>query len=156
MKSTFKSHIDELSIKASYKLHVLRGECFYCPFLYAPVIWMFATESSVNKIFKIQFKTLQVVYHGHDKHCVKSVLIRSYYGPHFPAFGLNTNYAVKSCEKLLAATNDISVHQNHFRTLVIEVHKSFMETNPDFLWDFYTIKPVLYDLHDGEKLYIQS
>ena len=25
-----------------------------------------------------------------DTHCVKSVLIRSYYGPHFPAFGLNT------------------------------------------------------------------
>ena len=23
-------------------------------------------------------------------HCVKSVLIRSYFGPHFPAFGLNT------------------------------------------------------------------
>ena len=23
-------------------------------------------------------------------HCVKSVLIRSYSGPHFPAFGLNT------------------------------------------------------------------
>ena len=23
-------------------------------------------------------------------HCVKSVRIRSYYGPHFPAFGVNT------------------------------------------------------------------
>ena len=25
-------------------------------------------------------------------HCVKSVRIRSYSGPHFPAFGLNTEY----------------------------------------------------------------
>ena len=25
-----------------------------------------------------------------DSHCVKSVRIRSYSGPHFPAFGLNT------------------------------------------------------------------
>ena len=24
-----------------------------------------------------------------ESHCVKSVLIRSYSGPHFPAFGLN-------------------------------------------------------------------
>ena len=26
----------------------------------------------------------------HKEHCVKSVRIRSYSGPHFPAFGLNT------------------------------------------------------------------
>ena len=26
----------------------------------------------------------------HFKHCVKSVRIRSYFGPYFPAFGLNT------------------------------------------------------------------
>ena len=27
-----------------------------------------------------------------------------------------------------------------------------MKTNLDFLWDFYTIKPVPYDLRTGEKL----
>ena len=26
-----------------------------------------------------------------ERHCVKSVRIRSYSGPHFPAFGLNTD-----------------------------------------------------------------
>ena len=31
-------------------------------------------------------------------HCIKSVLIRSYSGPHFPAFGLNTEtYEVSLC-----------------------------------------------------------
>ena len=39
-------------------------------------------------------------------HCVKSVRIRSYSGPHFPAFGLNTQrYSVShriqsECEKM--------------------------------------------------------
>ena len=39
-------------------------------------------------------------------HCVKSVLIRSYSGPYFPAFGLNTErYSVSllsqsECEKM--------------------------------------------------------
>ena len=31
-------------------------------------------------------------------HCVKSVRIRSYSGPHFPAFGLNTQYSVRMRE----------------------------------------------------------
>ena len=41
-------------------------------------------------------------------HCVKSVHIRSYSGPHFPAFGLNTErYGVSlriqsECEKMRA------------------------------------------------------
>ena len=29
-----------------------------------------------------------------------------------------------------------------------------MKTNPDLMWDFYTIKPVPYDLRTGEKLYL--
>ena len=31
-----------------------------------------------------------------------------------------------------------------------------MKTNPDFMWDFYTIKPVPYDLRSGEKLYLPT
>ena len=30
-------------------------------------------------------------------HCVESVHIRSYSGPHFPAFGLNTSPNVRKC-----------------------------------------------------------
>ena len=46
------------------------------------------------------------------------------------------------------------VHQKHFHTLAIEVYKFLMKTNPDFMWDFYTIKPIHYDLCTGEKLYL--
>ena len=37
--------------------------------------------------------------YGKYKHCVKSVRIRSYSGPHFPAFGLNTErYSISHAE----------------------------------------------------------
>ena len=39
----------------------------------------------------------------HTIHCVKSVRIRSYSGPHFPAFGLNTERC-GVCGKMLTRT----------------------------------------------------
>ena len=74
---------------------------------------MFASKSSIEKICKFYFRTLQIVDNVHGK----------------------------SCEKLVAVSNDIYVYEK-LRILVIEVHKSFMKTNADFMWDFYTITPV--------------
>ena len=39
---------------------------------------------------------------------------------------------------------------------VIEVYKSLMKTNPDFMWDFYTIKHVPYDLRTSKTLYLPT
>ena len=75
---------------------------------------MFSNKSSINKICKIHFRTLQIVHNVYDN-------------PY---------------EELLAASNDISVHQKHLRILAIVVYKSLMKTNPDFMWDFYAIKPI--------------
>ena len=69
-----------------------------CQFLYAPLIWMFASKSSINKICKIHFRTLQIVDNVHDK----------------------------SYEDLLAVSNDVSVHQKHLRILAIEIYKSLI------------------------------
>ena len=46
------------------------------------------------------------------------------------------------------------MHQKHLRILAIQVYKSLIKTNLDFMWDFYTVKPVPYDLLTGEKLYL--
>ena len=46
--------------------------------------------------------------------------------------------------------------KEHRRILATEVYKSLMKTNPNFMWDFYTIKPVSYDLRTGEKLYLPT
>ena len=96
----FKSHIEELCRKAAYKLHALRRIRKYLTvekakllanafinsqFTYAPLIWMFAGKSSIAKICKIHFRTLQIVHN---------------------------NY-VKSYQDLLNFSNDISIHQKH-------------------------------------------
>ena len=81
-------------------------------------MWMFAHKNSVNKICKIHFRTHQIVRIVHDK----------------------------SYEKLLVVSNDISVHQKHLCLLAIEVYKSLMKTNPDFMWDFYTIFTLFYPM----------
>ena len=84
--------------------------------------------SSIYKICKIYFRTLQIAYKVHDI----------------------------SYENFLAVSNDISVPQKHLHILVMDVYKSLMKTNPDFMWDFDTIKPVPYDLLTGEKLYLPT
>lgn len=89
---------------------------------------MFASKGSINKIYKIHFIILKIVYNAHEK----------------------------LYEEVLAVSNDIFVHQKHLRILPIEFYKSLMKRNPDFIWDFCTIKPVPYDLRTGEKLYLPT
>ena len=118
----------QTSLLAPYKTFFIQRKsqvtckCFYCQFLYAPLIWMFSNKSSINKICKIHFRTLQIVHNVYDK----------------------------SHEELLAVSNDISVYQNTF------AYKSLMKTNPHFMRDFYTIRPILCDSRFGEKLYLPT
>ena len=72
---------------------------------------MLGNKSWINKICKINFRTLQIVHNVHDK----------------------------SYEALLAVRNGTFVHQKQrhilaidFSILAIEVYKSLMKTNPDF------------------------
>ena len=96
----FKKHIEDLCKKASYKLHALRRIRGYLTvekarilanafidsqFNYAPLIWMFAGKTLINKIFKIHHRALQVVYNEYNK----------------------------SYEKLLQLSNNVSIHQRH-------------------------------------------
>ena len=72
----FKKHINELCRKASYKLHALQTIRRYLSvdkvrllanafidsqFNYAPLIWMFAGKTLINKIYKTHHRTLQAV-----------------------------------------------------------------------------------------------
>ena len=69
-------------------------------------MWMFAGKSSIAKICKIHFRTLQVVYNN-------------YYESYLDLFNFS---------------NDVSIHQRHLRFLAIEVHKSLMNINLEFMW----------------------
>lgn len=110
-----------------YKTRLLTDAFIIFQFICSPLIWMFGSKGSINKIIcKIQFRTLQIVYNTH----------------------------AKLYQELLAVITDISVHQKHLRIFEIEVCKSLMKTNPNLLCDFYTIKPLPYGLRTGEKLYL--
>ena len=98
----FKKHINELCRKASHKLHALQRIRRYLSvdktrllanafidsqFNHASLILMFARKTIINKIGKIHYRTLQVVYDDFDK----------------------------SYHLLLELNNDLSIHQRHLR-----------------------------------------
>ena len=66
---------------------------------------MFAGKSSITKICKIDFLTLQIVYNNYDK----------------------------SYQDLFYFSSDISIHQKHLQLLTIEVYKSLMNINAGFM-----------------------
>ena len=105
----FKKHIENLCKKASFKLHALRrirtfltvkkarilvNAFINSQFNYAPLIWLFSSKITINKILKILYRTLQVLYSEYHK----------------------------SYEELLQNNNDISIHQKHLRILALEVY----------------------------------
>ena len=78
----FCKHIEYLCKQASFKPHSLRRIRKYLgnekarilanafiesQFNYAPLIWMFASKMAINKICKLHYRTLKVVYNEYDK-----------------------------------------------------------------------------------------
>ena len=135
----FKKLINKLCKKASSKLLALqrikrylsadKAKSLASAFVdsqlnYAPLIWIFAGKTLINKICKIHHRTLQVVYHGFDK----------------------------SYDELPELNNDVSIHQRHLRYLAIELLKLIMHLNRHFIWSYFEEKPMPYNLRDGSKL----
>ena len=85
---------------------------------------MFAGKTLINKICKIHHRTLQVVYDDFNK----------------------------SYDLLLELNNDLSIYQRHLHYLAIEVFKSIMDLNPQFMWSYFEEKPMPYNLRDRSKL----
>ena len=127
----FKKHIEDLCKNASYKLHALRRIRGYLTvekarilanafidsqFNYAPLIWMFAGKTLINKICKIHHRTLRVVYN--------------------------------ECNKLYGEL------LQHLQYLVLEVFKSLMHLNPEFMWSYFNENPIPYDLRKGIKVFL--
>ena len=82
-----------------------------------PLIWMIAGKSSIAKICKIHFRKILFVYNNYDK----------------------------SYHDLLDLSNDVSIHQRHLRFLAIEVYKSYMNINHEFMWEFLNKNPAHYN-----------
>ena len=93
-------------------------------FNYAPLIWMFANKSSIDKTLKIYKRTLQIVYDVYDE----------------------------SYKNLLNRNDDISIHQKHLRYLAIEVYKSLAKLNLGFMWNSFERNHTPYNLRQGYLL----
>ena len=72
---------------------------------YAPLILMFASKTEINRILKIHYKTLQVVYSEYNK----------------------------SYEELLQIDKENSIHQKYLRILALEFYKNIRHFNPEFM-----------------------
>ena len=66
---------------------------------------MFASKTVINKILKIHYRTLQVVYSEYQR--------------------FN--------EELFQINKDISIHQKYLRILALEVYKSIMHLNSVYM-----------------------
>ena len=137
----FKKHIEELCKKAFYKPHTLRRLRPYLTvdkarllansfidsqFNYAPLIWMFAGKTAINKICKIRYKTLLVV----------------------------CNNFTDSYDELLSINNDISTHHKHLQYLAVEVYKTIVKINPEFMWTYFLKNSISYNLRKGDKVFL--
>ena len=111
--------IENLCRAAQYKLHaltlirkyltlnkvILLGNAFInSQFNYAPLIWMFCKKTLYHKIEKIHHGTLKVIYQSEE-----------------------------SYENLLLESSSVSVRQRYLSFLVLEIYKSAMEINPEFM-----------------------
>ena len=89
---------------------------------------MFAGKTLINKIWKIHHKTLQLVYDEYNK----------------------------SYEELLQLNNNVSIHLRHLKSLALEVFKSFMHLNLEFMWSNFNENSILYQLRKGTKVFLLS
>ena len=78
-------------------------------FDYPPLIWMLACKTAINDICEIHYRTLQVVY----------------------------NNFTDSYDALLSINNDIFIHQKRLRYLPVEVCKTVVEINSEFMWTYF-------------------
>ena len=48
--------------------------------------------------------------------------------------------------------NEITIHQKHLHALICEVFKSLNNSNPEFMWFYFTFKNITYNIRNGPLL----
>ena len=76
------------------------------------------------------------------------------YCKQFEVFEIVYNNYDKSYHDLFKFSNDVSIHQKHLPFLAIEVYKSLMNINPEFMWEFFNKNRVQYNLQKGDIVYL--
>ena len=55
---------------------------------------------------------------------------------------------------MLQLKNNMSIHQRHLQYLALEVFKSLMYLNPEFMWSYFNENPIPYELRKGTKIFL--
>ena len=55
---------------------------------------------------------------------------------------------------LLQLNNNVSIRLRHLKSLALEVFKSFMHLNLEFVWSYFNENPILYQLRKGTKVFL--
>ena len=123
---SFIEPINNLCRNASFKFYALRrirkyltqdqAKLLYNAFVnsqfnYAPIIWMFCRRNQYLKIQKIHLKGLNFVSNSDNGY-----------------------------DELLQMSNEVAIHQKHLHGLTCEVFESLNNSNPDFMWSYFTFK----------------
>ena len=129
----FDNHVDKICKKASQKIHALCRTAPYMSFNqkrliltsfiesqfnYCPLVWMFHSRASNNKINRIHERALRVIYKD------KSL----------------------SFHQLLEKDNSVSIHQRNLQTLVIEMYKCKHGLSPIFVQNIFKGNESQYNL----------
>ena len=96
--------------------------------VYCPLIWMFCSKTEMQRVEKVKYKSLQVVYN---------------------------NY-MATYDELLALDNKLKIHQRQSQFLAIEICKSKNKLKPSFMWKTYKEKNIPYSLRRGIFLFIPN
>ena len=135
---TFNEHINKTCRNASCKLYALRRIRNYLTrdqaklscnafinsqFNYAPIVWMFCRKNQYLKIKKFHHKALKVVFNSDN-----------------------------GCDELLQMSNEITIHQKHLHAVICEVFKSLNNSNPEFMWSYFTFENITYNIRNGPLL----
>ena len=60
--------------------------------------------------------------------------------------------SVDGYDELLQMNNEITIHQKHLHALISEVFKSLNNSNPEFMWFYFTFKNITYNIRNGPLL----
>ena len=89
-------------------------------FSYCPLIWMFCSRTSMNKLNNIHKNCLRLVTSGYDS---------------------NFN-------ELLESSHELSIHKTSINYLMMEVYKYLHGLSPKLMTDIFTLRKNPYNIHN--------
>ena len=95
-------------------------------FKYCPLIWMFCGKIANGIADRVHKRALRILLDDHES----------------------------TFEALLAKNNEINIHTQNLRVLMIEIYKTLNNTNPPFMLEYFIRKDVKYDLMPRDLLQI--